>query len=284
MSAGPVEILALRSAAAGALALAFGGAPLGVLLAARRMSLSGDAMSHAILPGVAIGYLLAPNNPLALTLGALIAAFVIAGAASLLSRLKTIPEDAAFAAVYLPAFALGILLIGRQADPEAVHELLFGSAGAFDRDALILAASAATASLVALALFVRGFLGEGADPVFMRSSGAPGLALHLVFMGLVALNLVAGFHAFGAMMTVALMMIPAVSARFWARGFVGQAGVAVLISALASGAGLAIAALTKVEPGAVMTLSAAALFAASAVAGPRGGLLQSLPGRPHLEG
>jgi zinc/manganese transport system permease protein len=284
MTAGLVEAAALRSAAAGALALAFGGAPLGVLLVARRMSLSGDAMSHAILPGVALGYLLAPDHPFALTAGALIAAFLVAGVASLLSRLKTIPEDAAFAVVYLPAFALGILLIGRQADPEAVHALLFGSASAFDRQALILAASAATATLVSLALFVRGFLGEGADPVFMRSAGAPSWALHLIFMMLVAFNLVAGFRAFGAMMTVALMMIPAASARFWSRGYIGQASAAVLISALASGAGLLIATALKIEPGAVMTLSAAVLFAVSAVVGPRGGLLQSLPGRPHLEG
>ena len=284
MIAAAADIIALRSAAAGALALAFGGAPLGVLLVARRMSLSGDAMSHGILPGVAIGYLLAPGHPLALTLGALVAAFVVAGAASLLSRLKAIPEDAAFAAIYLPAFALGILLIGREAKAEAVHELLFGSASAFDRQSLILAASAATATLVSLALFVRGFLGEGADPVFMRAAGARGWALHLVLMMLVALNLVAGFKAFGAMMTVALMMIPAVAARFWARGYIGQAAAAVLISALASGAGLALAVLFKIEPGAVMTLAAAALFAISAVAGPRGGLLQSLPGRPHLKG
>jgi zinc/manganese transport system permease protein len=279
-----LEALALKSAAAGALSLAFGGAPLGVLLIARRMSLAGDAMSHAILPGVAIGYLAFGGSPLGLTLGALAAAFVVAGAASLISRLKAVPEDAGLAVVYLAALALGILMIGREADAEAIHGLLFGTPGAFDRDALVLAASAATASLVALALFVRGFLAEGADPTFLRASGAPGWALHLLLMLLVALNLVAGFRAFGAMMTVALMMVPAASARFWARGYIGQACAAVLISALASGAGLVIAAAVRVEPGAVMTLAAAALFALSALAGPNGGVLQSLPGRTHLEG
>ena len=276
------EAIAVKSAAAGALSLALGGAPLGVLLIARRMSLAGDAMSHAILPGVAVGYLALGGSPLGLTLGALAAAFAVAGASSLISRLKAVPEDAGFAVIYLAA--LGILLIGREADAEAVHGLLFGSAGALNGEALILAAAAATATLLALAFFVRGFLAEGADPTFMRVSGAPGWALHLLLMMLVALNLVAGFRAFGAMMTVALMMVPAAAARFWARDYIGQAGAAVLISALSSAAGLIIASLAGLEPGAVMTLSAAALFAFSALAGPNGGVLQSLPGRSHLEG
>src|SRR5271167_4588041 len=87
------------TAAAGSLALAFGGAPLGVLLIARRMSLSGDALSHGILPGAAIAYLLAGPNPLALTVGALVAALVVVGLSSLLARTRRLPEDAAFAVI-----------------------------------------------------------------------------------------------------------------------------------------------------------------------------------------
>jgi zinc/manganese transport system permease protein len=279
-----IEAVALKSAAAGALALAFGGAPLGVLLISRRMSLVGDAMSHAILPGAAIAFLLAGPAPGALLIGALIAAIIVAGASSLLARARAIPEDASFAVFYLTALAVGILLVGQQGDDEFLHELLFGAAGALDGQALVFAAVAATASLVSLALFVRGFLGEGADPVFMRAARAPGWALHLLLMILVALNLVAGFRAFGALMTVGLMIIPAVAARFWARGYVGQAGAAVLISALASAAGLIVSALTGAEPGAVMVLSAAGMFAISAVTGTHNGLLQNLPGRTHLEG
>ena len=91
-----VEGVAWKSAAAGALALAFGGAPLGVLLIARRMSLIGDAMSHGILPGAAIAYLLAGPDPIALTLGALTAGFVVAGLSSLLAQTRRLPEDASF--------------------------------------------------------------------------------------------------------------------------------------------------------------------------------------------
>ena len=277
MSAGlVVGDLALRSAAAGGLALAFGGAPLGVLLIARRMSLSGDALSHGILPGAAIAYLLAGPNPLALTAGALIAALVVVSLSSLLARTRRLPEDAAFAVIYLSALALGVLLLARTAGPEALEALLFGATTALDRGGLLLAACAATATLVALALFIRGFVAESVDPQFVRAQGGrTGGILHILLMMLVALNLVAGFRAFGALMTVGLMMIPAAGARFWARGFAGQACVAIALSATASILGLLIAARLGVEPGAVMTLAAAALFAVSGLVGVNGGLVRS---------
>ena len=213
-----LQTFALRSTLAGALSLAFGGAPLGVLLVARRMSLMGDGLSHALLPGVAIAYLIAGPNPTGLVIGALAAALIVAGAATLFSHGGRVPEDASFAVFYLSALAAGILLVGRAAGAEAVHALLFGDTHALDSSGLVLAAGAATLTLTALALFLRGFLAEGADPVFMRAAGGSGWALRLMLMALVALNLVAGFRAFGALMTVGLMMIPAVAARFWARG------------------------------------------------------------------
>ena len=275
---------ALPMALAGGLALALGGAPLGVLLIARRMSLVGDALSHGILPGAALAYLIAGPDPVAMTVGALIAGFVVAGLSSLLARTKRLPEDAAFAVFYLSALALGVLILGRSANAEVVFDLLFGAAKGLDATALLVSAGAATATLFALALFIRGFLAESADPVFMRASGLPGGWLHLLLMLLVALNLVAGFRAFGALMTVGLMMIPAAASRFWARSYVGQAGTAVLISALSSGAGLILAHRFGAESGATMTLTAASLFALSALVGSNNGLLQNLPGRTHLEG
>jgi zinc/manganese transport system permease protein len=281
LSATPAAGLALRSAAAGALALAFGGAPLGVLLIARRMSLMGDALSHGILLGAAAAFLIAGRDPLALTLGALAAALVVTALSSLIARSRRLPEDAAFAAVYLPALAAGVVLVSRRGGSEALEAMLFGAAGALDRDGLVLAAGAASASLIALALFVRGFVVESLDPAQARIAGH-GRALHLLFMALVALNLVAGFRAFGALMTVALMMIPAAAARFWARGWAGQAAVAIALSAAASLAGLVIAAPTGVEPGAAMTLSAAALFAVSALFGRAGGLIAGRSARKEL--
>ena len=133
--------------------------------------------------------------------------------------------------------AAGLTLIVNSRSP--VPDI--GDTGALDAQGLLFAAGAATATLISLALFIRGFLAEGADPVFMRAARAPGWALHMLLMMLVALNLVAGFRAFGALMTVGLMMIPAAAARFWAHGYLGQAGAAVLISATSSALGLILA-------------------------------------------
>jgi zinc/manganese transport system permease protein len=259
------------------------GAPLGVLVIARRMSLMGDALSHGILPGAAIAYLLMGPNPVALTAGALLAGLLLAALSSLLARSGRLPEDAAFAVFYLSALALGVLILGGEHDVEALHGLLFGAPGGLDASALILSATAATATLLGLALFLRGILAESADPVFTRALGIRGGVFHLLLMGLIALNLVAGFRAFGALMTVGLMMLPAAAARFWSRTFGGQAAAAVLISAASSATGLLLAARFGLEPGAVMILTAAALFAVSGLIGRAGGLLHNLPGRAHLE-
>lgn len=280
----PWDDMTLRAAAAGAMALAFGGAPLGVLLVARRMSLVGDALSHGLLPGAAVAYLIVGPDPWALTVGALVAALVVAGLSSLLARTKRLPEDGAFAVIYLGALALGVAILGPARNPEVVETLLFGSVRALDAPALILAASAATGTLVAIALFVRGFVGESADPVFMRVSGLEGAPLHLLLMMLTALNLVAGFRAFGALMTVALITVPAAASRFWARTYLGQAAAAALVSAIASMTGLLAAHRAGIEPGAAMALAAVLLFSLSALLGREHSLLQNLMGRAHLKG
>lgn len=280
----PMTLIALKSASAGALALAFGGAPLGVLMIARRLSLMGDALSHGIVPGVAVAFLAAGRDPAALTLGALIAGLIVAGLSSLLARTGKLPDDAAFAICYLTALALGVLLLGKMGRADDLEKLLFGSTQALDAGGLILAGAAASATLIGLALFLRGVLGEAADPVFMKTLGARFGLSHLLLMLLLALNLVAGFRAFGALMTVALMTVPAAAARYWAKGYGGQAAWAVGLSAISGLLGLFLAQLWSVEPGALMTLCAAALFGVSALAGPHGGLLQTRWARAHLKG
>lgn len=276
--------VALTAVIAGALSLAFGAAPLGVLLISRRMSLMGDALAHAILPGAAFAFLLVGPDPWALTFGALLAGLLVASASGLMARGSLLPEDASFAVLYLSAMALAVLIFGQHQNAETLHSLLFGDLKALDTPGLIFSALAASATVLALAVFLRGFVAASADPVFVRGQGGPEALLHLLLMCLVAINLVAGFRAFGALMTVGLMMIPAAAARFWARHFFSQVGAAVLISALASGVGLWLASVLNAEPGAVMVLSAAVLFVASAVLGSQGGLIRRLPLGGHLEG
>ena len=249
--AATLQIAPTLMLALGALALALGGAPLGVLLIDRRMSLVGDSLSHGILPGAAVAYLLAGPNPWALTLGALIAGFAVTGLATLIARSGRLRDDAAFAAVYLPSLALGVLILGRQANPETFETLLFGGVDNFDASTLILSIGAAVATLAGLVVLRR-------DPVHRP----------MLVMMLTALNLVAGFRAFGALMTVGLMMIPAAASGFWSTDFRGRAAAAVIVSSLSSAGGLIIARKFALEPGATMTLTAAALLLISGLFGP----------------
>src|SRR5690606_40725734 len=99
----------LRRALAGALALAFAAGPLGVFLVLRRLSLMGDAMAHAILPGVAVGFLTAGLSMTAMTLGGMVTGVAVAALAGLVSRLTPLREDASFAAVYLVSLGPGVL-------------------------------------------------------------------------------------------------------------------------------------------------------------------------------
>src|SRR5262245_63245818 len=106
-----VEFSFMRRALVGCLALSLGAPPIGVFLMLRRMSLMGDAMSHAVLPGAAIGYLLFGLSLPAMSFGGFIAGLAVALAAGLAARAALLREDASIAGFCLVLFALGVLVV-----------------------------------------------------------------------------------------------------------------------------------------------------------------------------
>lgn len=219
------EFAFMRRALVATLALSLSAAPLGVFLTLRRMSLLGDALSHAVLPGVAIGFMVSGLSLTAMALGGVVAGMVVAGIAGAVSRFTTLKEDASLAAIYLVALALGVTLIARHGTQLDLLHILFGSALGVDNTGLLLVAGVATASLVLLATMYRGLVLETFDPIFLNASRSPqgGTLGKLLgpwvwqqgFLMLVVVNLVAGFQTLGTLMAVGLMMLPAVSARLW---------------------------------------------------------------------
>src|SRR5690606_39215053 len=122
-----VEFGFMRRALAGSAALALAAGPLGVFLVLRRMSLMGDAMAHAILPGVAVGFLTAGLSLTAMTIGGMVTGLTVALLAAAVSRLTPQREDASFAAFYLVSLGVGVLLISlRGGNTELLH-VLFGT-------------------------------------------------------------------------------------------------------------------------------------------------------------
>src|ERR671923_2347374 len=211
------EFAFMRRALAGVLALALGACPIGVFLMLRRMSLVGDAMAHAILPGAAVGFLLSGLNLFAMTAGGLIAGFVVAFLTGFVARMTELKEDAALATFYLLSLALGVTIVSLKGTNIDLLHVLFGTVLALDNPTLLLIAGNATLTLVLLALIYRPLVIECVDPGFMRSVSGAGAPAHLAFLALVVLNLVSGFHALGTLLAVGIMMLPAGIARFWAR-------------------------------------------------------------------
>lgn len=207
----------MRRALVGCIALSISATPVGVFLMLRRMSLTGDAIAHAILPGAALGYMVAGLSLGAMTLGGLIAGWVVALLSGGLARITVLKEDANLAVFYLLSLALGVLLVSTQSRNIDLLHLLFGSVLALDNEALILLAGIATITLILLAVFLRPLILECLDPDFLRRHSKVGTTTHLVFLALVVLNLVAGFQALGTLMAVGIMILPATAARFWAR-------------------------------------------------------------------
>src|SRR5687767_10652418 len=173
----------MRRALVGAIAIAVGGGPIGVFLMLRRMSLTGDAMAHAILPGAAVGCLLAGLSLPAMTAGGLAAGVIVAVLAGIVARFTELKEDASLAAFYLLSLALGVTIVSLRGSNVDLLHVLFGTVLALDDAALLLLASIATVTLGALALLYRPLVLECVDPTFLRSVSRAGTPTHLMFLG-----------------------------------------------------------------------------------------------------
>lgn len=274
------EFAFMRRALAATLALALSAAPLGVFLTLRRMSLLGDALSHAILPGVALGFMLFGLSLTAMALGGVLAGLLVVGLAGLVSRLTPLREDASLAALYLTALALGVTLIAHHGTRLDVLHILFGSALGVDAAGLYLVAGVSSLSLLALAGGYRGLVLESFDPQFLRALQRGSWCWQQGFLMLVVLNLVAGFQTLGTLMAVGLMMVPAVSARLWHDTLPAQLLNASAQAMLAGVAGLLLSYHLDTPSGPTIIGCAGALYAASLLVAP-GGWLPRLRARAH---
>jgi len=278
-----IEFAFMRRALVGSLAISLTAPPIGVFLVLRRMSLMGDAMGHAILPGAAIGYLLAGLSLFAMSLGGFAAGLAVALAAGLVARSTVLREDASLAGFYLVSLALGVMLVSMRGSSVDLLHVLFGTVLALNDGALILIASIASVSQVTLAVIYRPLVLECFDAQFLRSVSPLSSTTHLLFLVLVVLNLVAGFQALGTLMAVGIMLLPAVAARFWAEDVGGMIAVAVASAFGSSVTGLLVSYYVNVPTGPAVILACGAFYLLSMLVGVRGGVLWGLMPRKHLE-
>ena len=273
----------MRRALVGMFALSVGAPPIGVFLMLRRMSLIGDAMAHAILPGAAIGFLFAGLSLFAMAGGGLIAGFVIAIGAGLIARSTPLKEDASLAAFFLISLALGVTIVSLKGSNVDLMHFLFGSVLSIDNATLLLILGIASVSLFVLALIWRPLVLDCVDPGFLRSVSRAGGPAHVAFLGLVVLNLVGGFQSLGTLLAVGIMMLPAITSRFWSRDVTGMMAVAVVTAAISSYAGLLLSYHANLPSGPAIILVAGLIYVLSIALGPIGGLVWLALQRRHLE-
>jgi zinc/manganese transport system permease protein len=273
----------MRRALAGSVVIAIGGAPVGVFLMLRRMSLMGDTMAHAILPGAAIGFLLSGLNLFAMTAGGLIAGLAVALSAGAVARLTQLKEDAALAAFFLVSLALGVTIVSMRGTNVDLLNFLFGSVLALDNETLLMMATITTISLVVFAVIWRPLVLESVDPGFLRSVSRAGGPAHIAYLMLVVMNLVAGFFALGTILSVGIMIVPAAIGRFWARDVSTMILVAIGAGVFSGVAGLVISFHAGTPSGPTIILVAGALYILSVFLGRVGGVVPRLWPRRHLE-
>jgi zinc/manganese transport system permease protein len=274
------DFVFMRRALVAALALSLSAAPLGVFLTLRRMSLLGDALSHAVLPGVAIGFMLSGLSLTAMAIGGVTAGMLVAAMAGMVTRVTKLKEDASLAALYLVALALGVTLISSHGTQLDLLHILFGSALGVDNQGLLLVASVASISAVLLAAMYRGLVLESFDPVFLGTVRRRGWLWQQSFLMLVVMNLVAGFQTLGTLMAVGLMMLPAVSSKLWHDTLPAQLANASAQAMLASTAGLLLSYHFDTPSGPTIIGCAGALYFVSLLVAP-GGWLAGLKSRSH---
>jgi len=277
-----VEFSFMRRALVASLALALGCGPIGVFLVLRRMSLIGDAMSHAVLPGAALGFVVAGLSLFWMSLGGFLAGLLVALLSGMMARLTQLREDASFAAFYLISLATGVLLVSTHGSNVDLMHVLFGTILAVDDGALVMVASISSATLAILALAYRPLVIECFDPGFLGALGARGGVYHALFMVLVVMNLVAGFQALGTLMAVGLMMLPATAARFWARELWPLCAIAVAIGFVSGVVGLLVSYHANLPSGPAIVLTAGAIQVVSMLFGPNQSMAARYVPRPHL--
>jgi len=246
-------------------------APVGAFLVLRRLSLAGEAMAHAITPGVVIGFVTAGLSVASLLIGGLIAGIGVAVLTAFLARKTILRSDASLASLYLIALAVGIFILSAAGSAVPLKSFLFGSILGIDDASMLLVGGVATVTLVSFAFLLRPLIVSTCDPVFFEARTKRPWLVEQAFMLLLVLNLLAAFKTLGTLMAVGLMILPATSARYWARTITGQLGLGFLFALASCWIGLTLSYLLPDTPsGPAIVLTAGVFFAVSALFGPLG--------------
>ncbi len=272
----------MRRALAACVIMAASSAPIGVFLVLRRMTLIGDAASHAILPGAALAFIFFGISLWPMTIGGLIAGLLMALVAGIITRVTAIKEDASFTAAYLSSLAIGVMIISQKGSTIDLLHVLFGNVLAVDTNSLILVNSVASFSLLCMAIIYRPLIMECFDPSFLKVQHGKGAIYHQVFLILVVLNLVAAYQALGTMMAVGIMVLPAIATRFWTKSIDLAIALSIVFGIADAIVGLLFSYHYSLPSGPAIVLTASGWYLLSVFIGTSGGIIIRFFPRRHF--
>ncbi|EJF84301.1 hypothetical protein MCU_00969 [Bartonella elizabethae Re6043vi] len=267
----------MQNALIGSILLSMSACPVGVFLMLRGMSLTGDAISHAILPGVATAFLICGFSLISMTLGGIFAGIIVALATVLISRNSLQKEDASMTVFYLIALAAGVIIISMKDSTIELLHLLFGSVLAIDTQTLWLITTIMLITLCSLFIFWRALVLESFDPLFFKSLSPLSKYIHISLLGLVVLNLVGGFQSLGTLLSVGIMMIPAITARFWFSRLGPICLLSTLFGIISSVCGLLLSFHLSLPSGPAIIIAAGLIYLISCFISPRGFIVTWFP-------
>ncbi len=245
---------------------------IGCYVVIRSMAFMGDAMAHAILPGVAIAYILNGN----LTLGALIASIIIALGIGQLSKLGKLKEDTSIGILFSAFLALGVLIISsiRTYAVDLSH-ILFGNILGVSRNDLIFTAATAFFILLFIIIFYKEFLIISFDRVYAKAVKIPVEFYRNFMLVLMALTIVASIQTVGVVMVAAMLVTPAAAAFILSKRLPVMMGISCLIGIISSIVGLYISYYANVASGAAIVLTATTIFLIIFLFSPERGIVWS---------
>lgn len=270
----------LRNALAGSMLLGVCCGLMGAFLVVRKLALMGDALSHAVLPGVAFGFLWnMTKDPIAIFVGATIAGLLGAGTVQLIRNTTKHKEDAALGFVLASFFGVGICLFTMiqnipGGNKSGLDKFMFGQAAALSQGDVLLLASVTVLVIGSILIFYKEYALTSFDAGFARSLGMPVRVFHYSLMLLLAFAIVSSLQAVGVVLVSAMLVIPAAAAFL----LTDRLGMMLLLSAIfglcAGGMGAFFSFVGRNLPtGPFMVLAAAVVFILALFLGPRHGIL-----------
>jgi len=245
-------------------------AVVGSYVVLRGMAFLGDALAHAILPGVALAYLLNGN----LLVGGLIAAVVVALLIGVFSRQGTIREDTAIGILFAAALSLGVLLIStiRTYAVDLTH-ILFGNVLGVSSSDLLITAVLGAVVLGTIGMLYREFLVISFDPVLAATLRLPAERLRVFMLILIALTIVVSLQTVGVGLVAAMLVTPGAAAYLLTRRLSSMMIVAAVIGAVSSVVGLYLSFYLSVASGAAVVLTATLTFLLAFLFAPERGVI-----------